>query len=393
MKRAYKIFSVCAVFSILIGSLFFSVSADTGYNGVPYSKPYMPVCSYYPTSEQLPFSDCVVVYYKDIYYYYWWFIDKSDVSTQQSNSLEPIRPVWGWFIDSKGFNSNYYRLVCYSASPIIQVKTQISTGNTDVTTRGELTPWPSDGSYPTSAAQLRYKLLLNSVIGSSNNALNAPIATESYSYEGASLDYYIDKDENYTGQGSWSVDDYKTLYYIAQYPSSVSQAVESIQGNTDLLNQYYTSLNGKLNSLSSDHIALYNQNNELLSQVDELQSQLSSQSGEYQSALDQAQSEIQSNVNSAASQAADDVNNAGEDISDINTNVDDVNSIVSKLQEWLQVLRGFSDNLEDTEENVIDALESGKSLINQFFGVCPPIVIAVFGFALTFLVVRKIIGR
>lgn len=393
MKRAYKIFSVCAVFSIFIGSFFISASADTGYNGVPYSKPYMPVCSYYPTSEQLPFSDCVVVYYKAEYYYYWWFIDKSDVSTQQSNALEPIRPLWGWFIDSKGFNQSYYRLVCYSASPIIQVKTQISTGNTEVTTRGDLTPWPTDGSDPTSAAQLRYKLLLTTVIGSANTAIYAPIATESYSYEGASLDYYIDKDENYTGQGSWSVDDYKTLYYIAQYPSSVSQAIESIKGNTDLLNQYYTSLNSKLNSLSSDHIALYNQNDELLSQVDELQSQLSSQSGEYQSALNQAQSEIESNANAAASQAAYDVNNAGEDMSDIDNDVDDVNSIVDTLDSWIETLDDFADSIQNTAADVATALDNGTVLFNGFLGACPPIVLALFGFALVFLVVRKIIGR
>ena len=162
----------------------------------------------------------------------------------------------------------------------------------------------------------------------------------------------------------------------AVFPSSDTEILQSltddVQNQEVLLTDYY---------------------NSLTEQISQLRSVISNQSSEYQSALDQAQSEIQSNVNSAASQAADDVNNAGEDISDINTNVDDVNSIVSKLQEWIQVLNGFADNLEDTEENVIDALESGKSLINQFFGVCPPIVFAIFGFALTFLVVRKIIGR
>ena len=111
------------------------------------------------------------------------------------------------------------------------------------------------------------------------------------------------------------------------------------------------------------------------------------------SQLQQAQSEIESNANAAASQAADDVNNAGEDMSDIDNDVDDVNSIVDTLDGWIETLDDFADRIQSSGNDVAAALESGTTLFNNFLGVCPPIVIALFGFALVFLVVRKIIGR
>lgn len=387
MKRGLKILNACTVFIIFMSS-FSILSFAVEYTGKPYSQPYIPVCSLYPTSNTLPFGlDTFCVYYNQSQssdYIYWWFADTDGFYTisqlSPSGTITVNRPVFGFFCDNKGISNIYYRLVFYSSSKIVQVRYRKSTDTFETSYLGSV-----DSSSQT-ANQVRFKCLINSVISASSSQFI--VCTDSYSYEGSSIDYWISVDPS-----GWGADLYKENYYIAQYPDSVKTAIDSISDNQSLLNQYYTSLSGKLNSLSSDHQALYNQNNELQSQVSELQSQLANQNSEFSSQLNQAQSEIQSNANAAASQAADNVNNAGEDISDINTNVDDVNSIVSKLQEWIQVLNGFADNLEDTEENVVDALESGKSLINQFFGVCPPIVIAIFGFALTFLVVRKIIGR
>lgn len=114
---------------------------------------------------------------------------------------------------------------------------------------------------------------------------------------------------------------------------------------------------------------------------------------QYSEALSNAQVEIESNANSAAQSAADSVNNAGEDISDIDDNIDEVNDIVEQLDEWISTLDDFADHIDSVADDVEDSIKAGTTVVNNFLGICPPIVIALFAFALVFLVVRKIIGR
>lgn len=184
---------------------------------------------------------------------------------------------------------------------------------------------------------------------------------------------------------------------IRPYPDSINSAIdtiismlEALQADvttiSDNLDLYYSNLDSKLDTVIA-------QNRVLNNKITELQSQLSEQGTEYQSALNQAQSEIQSNVNSAAQSAADDVNNAGSDVEDLDDNMDDVNGIVETLDGWIEDLDDFADSIDDSITSVSVALTNANAVINGFFGACPPIVLALFGFALVFLVVRKIIGR
>ena len=383
MKRGRKILNACTVFIIFMSSFSIFSSADTNMNGLPYTQSYMPVCLIYPTASQLPFGDnsLVVCYERSSATHDFYIFEPFDL-TFASSDAAVTRYAYGFYVGF-GSSSDVWTVNIQSGSKITHI-TEIVNGNVVSRSREVVGTFSSPNPTNGTSGYFTYSFTLPNPSDLSRKKI---ISNCNYAWGSYSVDYNI-------STGSFgSESDLLQTYYRADYPDSVKTAIDSISDNQTLLNQYYQSLSGKLNSLSSDHIALYNQNNELQSQVSELQSQLANQNSEFSSQLNQAQSEIQSNANAAASQAANDVNNAGEDISDINTDVDDVNSIVSKLQEWIQVLNGFADNLEDTEENVIDALESGKSLINQFFGVCPPIVIAVFGFALTFLVVRKIIGR
>lgn len=376
MKGGHKIINTVHAFKIFMSSFSILSFSANDPSVSAWSSTYMPVCSRYVDSSFLPYGEdqTLVICYvppqgqsSAFLYYEWFFLD---VSFPQNDSYDYT------FVPNI-YNSRY-SLNLSSQSPIYHY---YSPSHNNV--------WVFEriGTYQQINTTYYYSVYNYSLSGSYTTG--SIVSNYIPLYAGITL-------ESARDNGIFPVSAFNgnlANTFLAKYPDSVKTAIDSISDNQSLLIQYYQSLSGKLNSLSSDHQALYNQNNELQSQVSDLQSQLANQNSEFSSQLNQAQSEIQSNANAAASQAADDVNNAGEDISDIDTNINDVNSIVSKLQEWIQVLNGFADNLEDTEENVVDALESGKSLINQFFEVCPPIVVAVFGFALTFLVVRKIIGR
>jgi len=385
-KRIQSILIMCIVILMALCPFLFVSAIE--YIGKPYSQPYMPVCSLYPTSNTLPFGeDTFCVYYNQTQssnYIYWWFVDTDGFYTisqlSPSGTITVNRPIFGFFCDDKGISSVYYRLVFYSSSKIVQVRYNKSTDTFETSYLGT-----RDTSSQT-ANQVRFKALINSVISAS--PLQSIVCTDSYSYEGSSIDYWISEDPS-----GWGADLYKDNYYIAQYPDTVKQAIDSISDNSALLSQYYTSLNSKLNSLSIDVQYVQGQNDELSSKVDELQRQLASQNSEYQTALDEAQSEIESNVQSAAQSAADGINNAGEDVSDLNDDMSDVNGIVETLHGWVERLDTFSDTLDDTAVDVADALDNASDFVQSFFSACPAIVIALFSFALVFLVVRKVIGR
>lgn len=353
-----RVIFACTVFLILL-NLFTPFSFASS---VAFFNQVMPACPEFPTAGQLPYGENTLVVcslrktaddqidYQNII----WYFVYSDPSRYYT------------YITTSSGSYNYLSLISYS--PIYRYR---RSGTTWI--------YEECGSEYTTSGTTVYRLMNDSKYRESGSTYyfvsNFGARYWSMTMEQAEAAQVLSP---FTGS---VIDD-----YIAAYPSNVSLAVDSIKADTSLINQYYNTLNGKLNSLSSDHIALSNQ-------ISELQSQLNSQGGEYQSALDQAQSEIESNANAAASNAASEVVNAGEDVSDLDNDVDNVSDIVDTLDGWIESLDTFADHIDESTSGVVEALENGKTLFNGFLGVCPPIVIALFGFALVFLVVRKIIGR
>lgn len=357
MRRGYKFLSVCTAFLILIISFSVFSFAD--------NPPAMVACPLYPSSDYLPYGkDTEVFMLKSVTTIHWFFYARSEyVDSSFPN-------IWTCYCykDSASANNNYYVSIS-SYSPIIHV-----TWTTAQLTKGPVGDFDST--------------LQMYVCEDFDPGINTytPVVTSGYHYLGYSLPYAI-SNNMISGSRYWATPT------VCAYPSDIQSAVASINENSDLMTQYYNSLNSKLNALSIDVSYVQGQNDELLSEVSELRSELAEQGTEYQSALSSAQSEIQSNANAAASQAVDDINNAGEDMSDINDNIDEVNDIVDQLDEWISELDVFADRIDDAADGVADALDTGSDLLSNFLDICPPIVLALFAFALVFLVVRKIIGR
>lgn len=371
MKRAYKIFSVCAVFLIFIGSfsvLSFSSAADLS-NSFPPSRSY-------PNSDFLPYGDdtiCLCVLYSNGTRCYRFFAKSQFVSDSNAN-------IWScyWYTVQTGTQRRHHIWI-ESYSPIIC---------NDIV--GNSSSYSQSGTWNSSVQMYQYDFDLY-------RTDSYPLgAWCSFDQRMNNMNLKTAYNAGYNLLGSdQDIDNY--YWKVRPYPSSVSEGVEALEdlyenfdnSLTDLsdeLDLYYGSLDDSLSELSS-------QVSELQSQVSVMSNQISSQSGEFQSALNNAQSSIESNANAAASQVADDINNAGEDMSDINDNIDEVNDIVDQLDEWISELDVFADRIDDAADGVADALDTGSDLLSNFLSICPPIVLALFAFALVFLVVRKIIGR
>lgn len=353
---------------------FLFASAVNDPSVLPYTSSYMPVCPQYECASFLPYGEhTLVICYvpsnlTDDYYYEWFFVDMGVDNTKFN------------FIPHK--NGLKYSLNLTSESPVYRYFSPSHDGNFTLTREGQ---WSNPS--PDKTVWTLYNF---SSFGASYAHSNAKIVSNHPPiYAGMSI-------QQATEYGVYPVSAFNgtlTDSYLADYPDNVSHAIDSISDCVGLLSQYYTSLNSKINALSIDVQYAQGQNNEIISRVNALQSLVDSQGGEYQSVLNQAQSEIESNAQSAAQSAADDINNAGEDVSDLDNDMDDVNSIVETLDGWIDDLDDFADRIDDSIVGVSTALSNANDVINGFFGICPPIVLAFFAFALVFLVVRKIIGR
>lgn len=389
MNRGYKFVTLCIVFSMLIVS--FSVSSSAAINnlsGTPYSSSYIPVCQYYPLASNLPYGEntfCVCYERASTTHDYYFFTsayELLDNSGQSSTDFDNL----GFFVGF-GNTSDDWTLNIQSGSKVIHIMEYIN-GDTFAYTRedlGTFTNISSGSDYP------GYYSLVVSLPNPNNLSNKKIISNLPYCWNGFSADQLLG-----TGQFS-SVSDFVRPYYIASYPDNVSAAIQSLDDYAALMTQYYTTLNSRLNALSIDNQILRGQVDDLTDIVIEYGEMLVEQGDlnyeQYSEDLSNAQAEIESNANAAAQSAADSVNNAGEDMSDIDDNVDEVNDIVEQLDEWISTLDNFADHIDSVADDVEDSIKAGTTVVNNFLGICPPIVIALFAFALVFLVVRKIIGR
>lgn len=328
-KRAYKIFFVCAVFSILLSSLCVFSSAD---------YEYIPAVGTYRNGG-LPFGDKTIVIYvpkgqNSYQYSTWYFLARSEyVDSNFSNN-------YTWYIDSN-------RLYLGSYAKIIQIQV-----------------W-NDGTYATSNVGTFDQNLQMFIYDVSIGVRPYVQATIDEHYLGLHLSQAV-------AAGMLTQPSHGFPIYVGDYPSTSDQIIssfsEDLSDQSALMTAYFNAIDEDLSELNSKVDSLRTQNGEMVT-------------------------EILSGVDEAASQAADDVNNAGEDMSDIDDDVSDVNSIVDTLDEWISQLDDYSETIDEAASDVADSMEQGKSLISGFLGICPPIVIALFAFALVFIVVRKVIGR
>ena len=340
-------FLLCTVFLLLINicsPCVFSLSGSL--SGESYTSSYMPVCPTYPTLEQAPYGkDTHCFCFVNNNYISWFFYTSVCTlkdTTYHINQGDTYNDSYTY--DSLSFylkpipsDTSRRRVYILSGSPIIRVFYNKSTGSMSRTVSGTY----SNGSYSDN-------LITFETSGYYDYTFDLPTQGNVYEYisdipyiiEGYSADFMCQRFPSL-----YNINDFSVPYYIAQYPDSVSVAITSIQDNTDLLIQYYNTLNNKINALQSDHIILYNQNNELLSELSSLRGQIPEE-------ISSGNQEVVSEVNENISSAVDDINNAGEDISDIDDDISDVNSIVEKCSEWVSSLDNFADNIDEAESGV-----------------------------------------
>lgn len=67
--------------------------------------------------------------------------------------------------------------------------------------------------------------------------------------------------------------------------------------------------------------------------------------------------------------------------------------VIEKLNEWTAKIKKFSGSVDSSADTVTGYLQSGTSFLNSAMGAFPAALTAVLGFALVFIVVRKVVGR
>lgn len=67
--------------------------------------------------------------------------------------------------------------------------------------------------------------------------------------------------------------------------------------------------------------------------------------------------------------------------------------VIEKLNEWTAKIKEFSGSVDSSADTVTGYLQSGTSFLNSAMGAFPAALTAVIGFALVFIVVRKVVGR
>lgn len=67
--------------------------------------------------------------------------------------------------------------------------------------------------------------------------------------------------------------------------------------------------------------------------------------------------------------------------------------VIDKLNEWTAKIKDFSGSVDSSADTVTGYIRSGTTFLNSAMGAFPAALTAVLGFALVFIVVRKVVGR
>lgn len=84
---------------------------------------------------------------------------------------------------------------------------------------------------------------------------------------------------------------------------------------------------------------------------------------------------------------------AGSDKPALDTDISVFQSSIDTMNGWLEQLDGFADTIDEAGQTANEYISKGTEMFNGFMGVAPTAVIALVGFGIVFVVVRKIVGR
>ncbi len=151
-------------------------------------------------------------------------------------------------------------------------------------------------------------------------------------------------------------------HYIWTYPTmSYVQNNEQYSKITDEINKGFSMVDERLNNISSDITG----------------------------AINQGAQEITGAINNAVTE----IIGAGNDMPSLDTNNDWMNDSLTKMNEWLDDMAKFEEQLEENrQENAVNMGNAG-SFLSAFFDTVPIGLICAFTFVLVVIVVVKLIGR
>lgn len=98
-------------------------------------------------------------------------------------------------------------------------------------------------------------------------------------------------------------------------------------------------------------------------------------------------------INSAVDKNVEGIGGIGSDEPALDTDISVFQSAIDTMNGWLDQLDEFADSISSAGQTAHEYISKGTELFNGFMGVAPAAVIALIGFGIVFLVVRKIVGR
>lgn len=98
-------------------------------------------------------------------------------------------------------------------------------------------------------------------------------------------------------------------------------------------------------------------------------------------------------LDSSLDKFGDKIENSGSDSPPLDTDISAFQSAIDTMNEWLEQLDTFADSIESAGDTASEYITKGTEIFNGFLGVAPASVIALVGFGIVFIVVRKIVGR
>lgn len=98
-------------------------------------------------------------------------------------------------------------------------------------------------------------------------------------------------------------------------------------------------------------------------------------------------------LDSSLDKFGDKIENSGSDSPPLDTDISAFQSAIDTMNEWLEQLDTFADSIESAGNTASEYITKGTEIFNGFLGVAPASVIALVGFGIVFIVVRKIVGR
>lgn len=98
-------------------------------------------------------------------------------------------------------------------------------------------------------------------------------------------------------------------------------------------------------------------------------------------------------INNAVDKNVEGIGGIGSDEPSLDTDISVFQSAIDTMNGWLDQLDQFADSIASAGQTAHEYISKGTEVFNGFMGVAPAAVIALVGFGIVFIVVRKIVGR